>query len=72
MDLPAPQSLADRRDDIAARRRMLEQRLDDGYHRIEHALRAEDDVEAWENFWLHLLHEYETVCDELDGDALAA
>lgn len=72
MDLPAIQSLAEWRDDITARRRTLEQRLDDGYRRIEHALRAGDDIEAWEDFWLRLLHEYESVCDELDGDALAA
>lgn len=43
----------------------LERRLDDGYRRIEEALVRGVDVQAWEEFWLQLLSEYEDVCDGL-------
>ena len=51
--------------EIADRRRALERRLDDGYLRIEEALNAGADVSAWEDFWLALLAEYESVCEPL-------
>jgi hypothetical protein len=51
--------------DITERRHALERRLDDGYLRIEEALRAGADVSTWENFWLNLLADYECVCDEI-------
>ena len=54
-----------RRDQIRARRQGLERRLEDGYQRIEEALRAGADVTTWEEFWIQLLAEYEAVCDEL-------
>jgi len=57
-------SLGVRRDGIDARRQTLESRLDDGYRRIDQALHAGEDVRAWEDFWIRLLHEYEAVCDE--------
>jgi hypothetical protein len=50
--------------EIVDRRRALERRLDDGYIRIDEALRAGTDVTAWEDFWLALLADYEHVCDE--------
>ncbi len=48
---------------ILDRRRVLERRLDDGYLRIEEALRAGADVTTWEDFWLALLADYESVCE---------
>ena len=57
--------LSDRRDQIRGRRRTLERRLDDGYQRIEEALRDGADVGAWEDFWIQLLREYEAVCEDL-------
>ncbi len=49
----------------AARCQMLEQRLEDGYRRIEQALAEGADVRAWEQFWLQLLAEYEAICSDL-------
>lgn len=43
----------------------LEQRLDDGYARIELARSMGQDVTAWEAFWISLLHEYEALHDAL-------
>lgn len=43
----------------------LEQRLDDGYRRIEEARVQGRDVQAWEEFWIQLLREYEEICDGL-------
>ena len=51
--------------DPFTRRRVLEQRLDDGYRRIEEARLNQLDVRAWEDFWIELLREYERVCDDL-------
>ena len=50
----------------AARRRVLEHRLDDGYRRIDQAAMAGADVSEWESFWIRLLGEYEDVCRESD------
>lgn len=47
------------------RRKSLEQRLDDGYQRIDQASLAGSDVTDWESFWIRLLGEYEGVCQEL-------
>jgi hypothetical protein len=41
----------------------LERRLDDGYARIEQALAQGEDVTAWEDFWIELLHQYESAVD---------
>jgi hypothetical protein len=46
-------------------RETLERRLDDGYRRIEEARVQGRDVQAWEEFWIQLLHEYEEICDGL-------
>ena len=54
---------------LDARRRMLENRLDDGFHRIDQAALSGTDVSEWESFWLRLLGEYEDVCRELDQAA---
>ena len=48
---------------IADRRRVLERRLEEGYLRIEEALRGGADVTAWEDFWLALLADYESVSE---------
>ena len=44
---------------------ILERRLNDGWNRIEEAKRRGDDVTAWEDFWIDLLHQYEAACDLL-------
>ncbi len=43
----------------------LEQRLNDGYERIEQALARGEDVTAWEAFWIDLLHQYEEAFNPL-------
>ena len=50
--------------ELRIRRESLQRRLEDGYQRIDHALRHGDDVRAWEDFWLQLLREYEALCDD--------
>jgi hypothetical protein len=55
--------------DLGARRRSLEDRLDDGYERIDQAVLRGTDVSEWESFWLRLLDEYEDVCREFDRAA---
>jgi hypothetical protein len=55
--------------DLSARRRSLEDRLDDGYQRIDQAALSGTDVTEWESFWLRLLGEYEDVCRELERAA---
>jgi hypothetical protein len=55
--------------DLDVRRRTLEDRLDDGYRRIDQAALSGADVSEWESFWLRLLDEYEDVCRELDRAA---
>jgi hypothetical protein len=47
------------------RRLSLVRRLDDGYQRIDQAVASGADVAAWETFWIDLLREYESVCDEM-------
>ena len=61
--------VADVTADTAARQAILEQRLEDGYQRIERAIRSGEDVQRWEEFWMGLLHEYEVLCDRLDRAA---
>lgn len=46
-------------------RASLEQRLYEGYVRIEEALAAGQDVTSWERFWIELLHQYEFICNQL-------
>ncbi len=48
---------------------VLRQRLEAGYERIELARQSGVDTRTWEDFWVNLLHEYETVCDQLDEAA---
>ncbi|MBA3380123.1 MAG: hypothetical protein M3490_01585 [Chloroflexota bacterium] len=43
----------------------LERRLADGYARIEDANLRGQDVTAWEEFWIDLLHQYEAAVDDL-------
>jgi len=56
-------------DELRRQKNRLEQRLEDGYVRIDEAVRQGRDVTAWEDFWLSLLYEYESVCDELQDAA---
>jgi hypothetical protein len=51
--------------DLRRQKERLEQRLEDGYTRINEADTLGRDVSAWEEFWLSLLREYESICDEL-------
>ncbi len=55
--------------DLDARRSTLENRLEDGYLRIDQAVLSGAEVNEWESFWLRLLGEYEDVCRELDQAA---
>jgi hypothetical protein len=59
--VPSIDELGSRRDEIADRRAMLKRRLDDGYRRIDAALKDGEDVARWEDFWLGLLREYEAL-----------
>ena len=47
-----------------SRSETLRQRLEDGYGRIDQALADGADIFAWESFWIELLHEYESICNE--------
>lgn len=42
---------------------VLEQRLRDGERRIEEAQTVGTETGAWEEFWIELLHTYESICD---------
>ncbi len=55
--------------DLSARRRTLEDRLDEGYQRIDQAVLSGADVTEWESFWLRLLGEYEDLCRDLEQAA---
>ena len=43
----------------------MERRLADGYLRIEQARMQGQDIAAWEDFWIDLLHQYESMVDDL-------
>lgn len=45
--------------------RSLERRLEDGYLRIEDAQRAGQDTSSWEDFWIQLLRQYESLVDDV-------
>ena len=47
----------------------LEARLQDGERRIEEATRIGADTEAWEHFWIELLHSFENVYRRLADSA---
>lgn len=47
----------------------LDNRLADGYRRIEAAIARGEDVQIWEDFWVSLLHSYERLCDDLEQAA---
>jgi hypothetical protein len=55
---PTPQT-----EELLSQAATLERRLEDGYRRIELAVREGKDVSAWETFWIRLLHDYEALCD---------
>lgn len=57
-------ALADHRDSLYAR-------LEIGYERIAQGLESGQDVTSWEDFWIALLREYESVCDQLTADLAA-
>ena len=58
-DLRIVRNRSNRGDQATTRLVSLEQRLNDGYERIEQALARGEDVTAWEAFWIDLLHQYE-------------
>ena len=58
---PEPVSI----EELRNRRVALEQRLEDGFVRIGEAEVQGRDVGSWEAFWVSLLREYESVCDEM-------
>lgn len=45
----------------------LDRRLRDGEARIEAAIANGDQVAAWEEFWIKLLHEYEALHDRISS-----
>jgi hypothetical protein len=51
------------------RRGALERRLGDGFERIDQAIATGEDVQAWEDFWVRLLREYEAICNDLEAAA---
>ena len=53
--------------DLEREATVLEQRLHDGERRIEEAQRVGAGTEAWEEFWIELLHTYEAVYDRLQS-----
>jgi hypothetical protein len=56
---------------LAAHRDSLYARLEVGYDRIAQGLEDGQDVMSWEDFWIQLLREYESVCDQLTADLAA-
>ncbi len=50
--------LIEKRDDLV-------ERLDVGAAKIEEARSQGKDVSSWEDYWIQLLHNYESVCDKL-------
>lgn len=65
---PSIEALETRRDELV-------RRLEKGSRQIDELRAAGGDTLEWETFWIRLLSEYESVCDELktlrSGDALA-
>lgn len=57
--------IASTREELEHELAMLEQRLIDGEHRIEEAHIMGADTDAWETFWIELLHTYEALHDRL-------
>lgn len=53
--------------DLEREATVLEERLHDGERRIEEARQVGADTEAWEEFWIELLHTYEAVNDRLQS-----
>jgi hypothetical protein len=50
---------------LTEKREALDKRLVDGSQKIADAEAENRDVSSWEAFWLTLLAEYESVCDDL-------
>ena len=69
---PEITTLRTRQNKIKRRRPVLKRRLEDGYRRIDQALDQGEDIGTWEAFWIRLLHEYESVCDETADERMAA
>lgn len=51
---------------LSAKRDLLVGRLENGSRQIEELRSAGTDVDAWEEYWIRLLRQYEQVCDELE------
>jgi hypothetical protein len=50
---------------LTEKRDELVERLDIGAAKIEEARAQGKDVSTWEDHWIYLLHQYETICDKL-------
>ena len=61
----ARQAWLNRIQDLTEKRDTLIGRLDNGAAAIEKARAEGQDVTSWEDFWIVLLRNYETVCDNL-------
>jgi hypothetical protein len=61
---PEPDTTSDL-DRLRVERDKLDQRLADGYQKIDQGILQGNDVAAWEQFWYSLLAEYEAICDEI-------
>jgi hypothetical protein len=74
--MTAPTSqISTHRSDLHARCAELVRRLNAGDEQISTARQNGADTTRWENHWITLLREYESVCRELDesaGSPLAA
>ncbi len=50
---------------LSEKRETLVERLDVGAARIEEARTQGKDVTSWEDYWISLLRQYESLCDKL-------
>jgi len=50
---------------LMEKRDELVERLDIGAAKIEEARAQGKDVSTWEDHWIYLLHQYETICDKV-------
>jgi len=50
---------------LIKKRDELVERLETGAVKIEEARSQGRDVTSWEDYWIQLLHEYESACDKI-------
>ncbi len=66
---PQPQAQVSLEEVQVSSLRVLEQRLDDGYRRIESGQLLGEDITQWEEFWIDLLHQYEQLTDQAEDSS---